>query len=281
MSVKLLIILLVVLALISYSTSDDIAKRLKDRYNNVKKCKKGKPAYYCTGIMIRGVNNQLKLSLPWGMKDKNKKKEAFSLAYLRRDQQFSSIHGCDSGFILYPHSKTPRKKNTYKAYCSFPFNGATDYRTGHGCGNFNGPKSNHCNKQNINSFDAWKSYFRTIKQGTMAGHCAFDMTKKSAAKYFDISLKANTYMQKHLPNYAFSHNEIRMHYWNERKPKKLPIEAFYYVLNSAMGKRLAEKYQDQFYSRGGGTVPIVGIRLPTATKRFKIKNHKRKPRKIK
>jgi len=283
MTVKLLLTLLIVVGLISNSTEDDIEKRLKSRYNSLKKCKNGKPAFQCSGIMMRGVNNKLKLKYAWNMKDMNKQKHAFSLAYLRRDQKFSSFpKDYDSGFIVYPHSKTPRKKNTYKVYCSFPMDGYTDYRAGHGCGKYNGDiMSNHCARQNIKSFVEWKLHFLKVLNNPLMRQCGFDMTKKSAAKYFDISIKANNFIQKHIKRFAFEHNELRMHSWNEKKARKIPIEAFFYLMGSARGKQLAEKYQDQFYSRGGGKVPIVGIRMPTATKSFKVKYVKRKPRKLK
>jgi len=286
MTVKLLILVLIIVGLISYSTSDDIAKRLKHRYDDdVEKCEDDEPAYKCSGIMIRGVNNDLKLRYAWYMKQKNKERDAFSLAYLRKDQKFSSIHGCDSGFILYPHLKTPKERSTYKVYCSFPFNGATDYRKGrHGCGIFHGhSRSKHCNNLNIKSYSDWKTYFKEkIKHKKMSLHCAFDLTKKSAAKYFYIALKANSYIQEHLPkDYAFAHNELRMAAWTASKTKKLPIEAFYYIRHSSKGKRLAKKYQDAFYTLGGGEVPIVEIRLPTKSKNFKVKHYKRKPHKIK
>jgi len=280
MNVKLI---LVVVGLISNTSCvDDIAKRLKYRYNSVKKCTsrgKEKPAYQCNGILIRFVRPGL--AYAWDMKALNKQKDSFSIAYLRRDQIFSSVLGSDSGFIVYPHLKTPKKKNSYKVFCSFPFDAATDGRTGHGCGKFpNDVLSNHCDRLKIKSYNGWKTYFNNIRNTGMARHCAFDMTKKSAAKYFDIALKAKRFIEKQVPGYAFSHNELKMHAWNA-KAKKIPIEAFFYLYGSAAGKHNAEKYQDQFFSRGGGKVPIVGIRLPTATKSFKVKYVKRKPRKIK
>jgi len=290
MSAKLLITLLIVIALISNSFGDDIAKRLVKRYKSGKeKCydkrKNERPAYECSGIMIRGVNPKLKLA--WNMKEMNKHKKAFSLAYLRHDQVFSRFPGdYKSGFIIYPHMNTPRKKNKYKMYCSFPLDGWTDYRDGHGCGisqQFKDPSTNHCRRQNIKSFDKWKSHFKKIVEKHTRRQCGFDLTRKSAAKYFAISIAAKKYIQSRArySKYAVRNNELRMHSWNEKKPKNIPIEAFFYLLGSAAGKRNAEKYQDQFYSRGGGAVPVVGIRLPTAKKGFKVKHVKRKPRKVK
>jgi len=293
MTVKLIIIAVVVVGLIANSTGDDIVKRLKARFNKaVNKCSirgKDKPAYECSGILIRGVRTDVKLDYAWGMKDLNKKKEAFSVAFLRKDQKFDAFpRGYDSGFIVYPHSKTPKKKNAYKIFCAFPMDANADRRSGHGCGKNSIDHSQtggHCHKQNIKSFDKWKTHFNNIlgsrDKNFVTRQCAFDMTSKSAAKYFEVALKANQHMQTHSKTYAWRNNELRMHAWSVKKARNIPIEAFFYIIGNSRGKRRAERYQDEFYSRGGGAVPIVGIRLPSAKKSFKVESHKRKPKKVK
>jgi len=155
-----------------------------------------------------------------------KGQNSFSLAFLRHDQKFSSVLGSDSGFIIYPHLKTPKHKNTYRVYCSFPYDAVTGARRGHGCGTFNNNQmSNHCDKLGVKSYHRWKSYFHA-NLNRLGDHCAFDMTKTSAAKYFDISLRAKRHMAKHNPGIAFNHNELKMQSWTS-KAKKIPIEAFF------------------------------------------------------
>jgi len=101
------------------------------------------------------------------------------------------------------------------------------------------------------------------------------MTIKSAANDFVISLKANNYIHNYSEDYAFRNNELRMHAWNEMNANKIPIEAFFYLIGSARGKYLAEKYKNDFYNRSGGEkVPIVGIQLPTAERGFDVIPHK-------
>jgi len=109
------------------------------------------------------------------------------------------------------------------------------------------------------------------------------MRSKSAYKYFGISLEAKRYIQKRskFAQYHFKNNELRMRDWDGDKTKHLPIEAFFYLHRSTIGKHDAERYQDQFCAHGGGKVPIVSIQLPAATKRFKVRHHRRTPRKCK
>lgn len=118
--------------------------------------------------MIRGVgelNSQLKHV--YSKKDTNKRKNAFSLAFLRKDQLFSRFpRGYESGFIIYPHLKTPKGKNEYDVLCAFPVDANTEARYGkHGCGASFDDKtgeSKHCNDQNIKSIKKWILHYKTV-----------------------------------------------------------------------------------------------------------------------
>lgn len=113
---------------------DDIEKRLIDRYNDLRmECVDGhkykKPAFQCTGLMIRAVDDiggsQQKYA--WSKKPSNVRRNAFSTTFLRRDQQFYQLHnGYETGFIYYPQLKTPCSKYAYRAYCAFPVNAGTE-----------------------------------------------------------------------------------------------------------------------------------------------------------
>jgi len=162
-----------------------------------------------------------------------------------------------------------------------------DRRKGHGCGiNFidKSKKGVHCRKQNINSLDKWKTQYEQIMKSRdtnfVTRQCAFDMTIESAADDFIISIEANKYLQSMSRRYAYRNNELRMRAWNEMNANKIPIEAFFYIIGSNNGKTYAENYQDQFYSQGGGTVPIVGIQLPSANTNFEVELHRRTPNRI-
>jgi len=240
MVVKLIIVVLFVIGSVSNSSGKDIAERIKDRYENeAEKCLhsrgKEKPAYECSGILIRGVRKDVKLTYPWSLKDLNKQKGAFSVAFLRKDQLFSEFpRGYESGFIIYPHSETPLGKNIYKVYCAFPMDANADRRKGHGCGiNFidKSKKGVHCRKQNINSLDKWKTQYEQIMKSRdtnfVTRQCAFDMTIESAADDFIISIEANKYLQSMSRRYAYRNNELRMRAWNEMNANKIPIEAFF------------------------------------------------------
>lgn len=254
----------------------DIASDLTKRYNDDRmKCEKNgktKPAFQCSGLLIRGVRNNSQLKYAWSIKESGKERNAFSMAFLRKDTRFTRFpRDYDSGFIIYPHLKTPKNKNEYKVFCAFPVDAHSDGRSGeHGCGHSRDDptqKSGHCNDKGIKTYNKWVSSYHSImgssNKNFVTRQCGFDMTTKTAAADFATVIKANTYLRKHSKTYAYRNNELVVHSWNEKKPKNLPIEAFFYIRGVSGAYEKAVKYQDQFRQACGETVPIVGIRLPT------------------
>lgn len=249
----------------------NIANDLMLRYNNtIKKCSGNEAAYECSGIMIRGINQENKLPHAWSLKPGNVQKTSFSFGYLRADQQFSQFpRGYNSGFIIYPHLKTPAGKNTYKVYCAFPVDGATDGREGHGCGRSTGDvvgTSRHCDRQGIVTFSKWVSLFNSIMNSNdpnlVNRQCAFDMTLPDNGTLFDIVKNANQYIQKNSSKYYMRNNELLLHAWGQNNAKVLPIEAFFYIIGSSNGLSLAQNYQRDFYCQSRGEiVPVVGLTL--------------------
>lgn len=56
-------------------------------------------------------------------------------------------------------------------------------------------------------------------------------------------------------SFEFEHGTIK-------NRKKIPIEAFFYLIGSNSGEREAKMYQSDYAALTGEIVPIVGIRLP-------------------
>lgn len=257
--------------------SDSIANKLKKRFNDVRsKCidshQHRRPAYECSGLMIRGVSNVggAEQKFAWSKKEKNSQANAFSFAFLRKDQLFQRLPGHhESGFIIYPHFQTPNKKNKYSVLCAFPVDAHTDGREGHGCGKLREDttgESGHCDTQNIKTKETWISRYETIMGSTddnfVIRQCAFDTSSEDAAKNFAVALEANEYLREHSPKYRWRNNEIRTRGWNHNHPKKLPLEAFFYIIGSGLGHQEVKTYQCDYFHLTGETIPIVGIGLP-------------------
>lgn len=278
-----------------FSTSicvGDMVQELTQRFNDNKtECiderKNEHPAYMCSGILIRGISDirNNKTTFAWNFKPGNRKRKSFSVAFLRKDTAFSRFPtDYDSGFILYPHLKTPTNKNTYEAYCAFPLNGNTNARKGkYGCGQFPGDRtgsSKSCDAQGITSFSKWKAHYYNCCHLHMTSRkldqrqCAFDMTNdETATRNFAVMLEANAFLLSENNIYSFMNNEILFNIWSERKSnlKNIPIEAFWYVIASRDGRAHAKKYQIDYYLLTGEMIPIVGIRLPTPSRPIEVK----------
>ncbi|XP_055301625.1 uncharacterized protein LOC129568091 [Sitodiplosis mosellana] len=237
------------------------------------------PAYKCSGIIFRGIHLNKGQRFAWSLKPSDKKINSFAFGFLRRDHPFSWVgSGYDAGFIIYPHLKTPSHKTTQKVLCTYPIDGATDYRNDRGCGkrsNDTTGLSQQCDAQNITSFPKWVEYFKFLNTGNMVefimSHCGFDASKKTTAvDNFALTLQANSYLQnvqdvQHGTRYAYVSSEFRVEGWDENNAKTIPIEAFFYFINTANGYEHAVKYRDEFYAQTGENMPIVGIHLPSDT----------------
>lgn len=265
-----------IIGLFAFCNGQDIARELRDRYNDVSnECidqnNDSHPAYKCSGILIRGVDDIHKFA--WSLKPYNKEKNSFSVSFLRKDIPFSRLpRGYDAGLILYPHLKTPRQKKTYDVYCAFPVDAYTEYRDDHGCGKSNidpTETSKPCDAQGIKTFSDWTMHYNRIESSTTPRfdirQCGFHMNKQTASEDFTLILKANSYLRGE-KNYALRNNELLVHAWDENRPNDLPIEAFFYLHNFPGAYKKAKIYQAAYYKYSGGeTLPVVGVRLP---KRF-------------
>lgn len=248
-----------------------IASEMMKRFNNkVSSCPGDKPSFMCSGIIIRGINRANKLPHAWSLKAVNIQKQSFSFAFLRKDIQFSSFpRDYNSGFIIYPHDQTPKSKNKYKIFCAFPVDGGTDTRQGNGCGlpiNNLSVTNQPCDNIGVTTLNAWINHFNGIissgNPNFITRQCSFDMVKAGRVGLFDVVVKANQYIQKNAPKYYMRNNELLMHSWNVNNPSDLPIEAFFYIINSNLGLTTARGYQkDYFTQTNGKAVPIVRIEL--------------------
>lgn len=252
----------------------DIVRELKSRYNNVSnECIDQQnglhPAFKCSGIMIRGVDTE-NLEFAWSLKPYNKEKNSFSVSFLRKDTPFYRLpRGYDSGFILYPHLKTPPQKKTYEVYCAFPVDAYTEYRDDHGCGKSNidpTETSKSCDVQGIKTIADWTAHYNRIESSTNPRfdirQCGFHMKKQSASKDFALIIAANSYLRRGT-NYSLRNNELLVRAWDENKPDHLPIEAFFYLLDFPGAYEKAKIYQADYYKYSGGEIlPVVAVRLP-------------------
>lgn len=278
-----LICLLLVCFLLKFgcAITSNITEILKDRFNdNSSECldpsdNSWKPAFQCSGIIIRGVRTGNKYGdkrFAWN-KNPRENVSAFSFVFLRKDQLFSQFpKDYVAGFILYPHLRTPKVKKIFKALCAFPFDGASEKRYGtDGCGytNYFPDTSRSCDSQDITTIEKWLSvYSYTVRNSELPlpltiEQCGWDLTTENATRNFRLSMQAKTYIQNVRGLGGMDNNELRIAEWNPSEPGAIPIEAFFYLMESKTGQDTAIKYQTEYFHQTLQFVPVVGIRLPT------------------
>lgn len=198
-------------------------------------------------------------------------KDAISFAYLRADQLFDRFpQGYETGFILYPHMQTPHEKTKYDVLCAFPVDGWTDSRHGrHRCGQYHDDKSGkskECDHQQIISIRRWIRHFKDIESSHNSflptRQCGFDTTTRYRTENFAISLEANKYLREHETKFAWKNNEIVIKAWDDQKPEQIPIEAFFYLIDSSSGEQKAKICQKDYAALTSEMIPVIGIRLP-------------------
>lgn len=101
--------------------------------------------------------------------------------------------------------------------------------------------------------------------------CAFDMTKSTAARDFEVVLGANKYLRENT-NFGYRNNELLFDAWDSNKPKDLPIEAFFYLMDYNGAKERAMMFRINYFKQTGVQLPVVGIRLPTPSTPIQIVN---------
>lgn len=261
----------------STAAEENIVQKLLKRYNDQsKECvdenQVPRPAYECSGIITRGVVNQTKYA--WSLAEPAEiEGNSFKAAFLRSDHQYSVMRWrkYDSGFIIYPHLLTPKQKNVQDVLCAFPLvtkNG----RDQRGCGQYKSDEigvSRPCKDQNIITYQDWLVHYNQIMASDNPlfniNQCSFDMTsQETAARNYAVVLEAKAHLQQS-PKYPFRSSELRFAAFNEDNTKQIPIEAFFYFIDTERGYQNALKYQNDFLTQTGEKLPIVGIRLPSAS----------------
>lgn len=68
---------------------------------------------------------------------------------------------------------------------------------------------------------------------------------------------------KRMGNESFeTQNELILAYWNDGLGKTLPLEAFFYLRNSAQGKADAQRNQRDLRDTDGVVIPVISVQLP-------------------
>ncbi|MDI3356632.1 hypothetical protein MO767_20110 [Pseudomonas sp. UYIF39] len=250
-----------------------VAENLTRRYSD-KRANCGSttsPAFLCTGVMLRVTKTSNNYD-PWDHSEFSSTTDAVSFSYLRDDSNFFATpwRGAN-GFIFFPVLATPTDKYKLEVKCYFPLDGATFYRNAagqFGCRDsivtYPFPEvSKPCREQGIVTAEQWLEHFQNPdgKRRPNAYSCSFMVTSNlnaEAVRAFNEAIRVRAAL---ISQTAFGeHNEFRIKAWPESDPKKIPIEAFFYVKGGVENAKIDQR---KYFDRTGGVVvPIIHITLP-------------------
>lgn len=238
---------------------DDILTTLNTRYQNTTADCDGKPAFYCSGVLLSADET-------WKDGD-NSLNNAVSFSYLRHDISTTTLYGGE-GYIFKDQSTAIEEGSEIDAYCAYNADAATDSHPdstlGPGCGTTvaDGTFFNSCADAGVTTVEGYSEYYNKYVSAD-GGYrwdyqCSFDMND---ANSFYLSVQTH----EALPDGVRStYNELEFKPWYWKDGVKLPIEAFFYLkvtdeTQTEINLQKAKNERADYFNKTGLNVPVVEI----------------------
>lgn len=223
-----------------------VALRLNARYAATQMaCSNGEPAFDCNGVLLRSTG--LGDFHAWNPSPYSVGAGGVSYSYLRRDMSIT--------VVVWPQGYLIRELAAPAVYsmsvgCFFPADGATVYSGTTSACNFRG----WCEQRNppVDSVAGWKANFG----GNFYSSCAFRPERKYVQLMVDV--------RRNNPGLS-GWNEIMVNTWPQNIAHKLPLEAFFYSLNSHYkpsgigGLAGGQGFQRDYFQQTGRTLALITL----------------------
>jgi hypothetical protein len=264
MNMKLFLFLTFVFsAAVNAMSGQALVTDLNAKYqSNVAQCSNGTPAYYCSGILLRGVDYSTFFKF-WDYGSKATKLGSVAFTYIRSDIGSTALNGNrKSGFILKDQTSALADGKALHLRCIFPFpTESLDVRADHGCGF--APKVAQADPDLANCAKLWGSpttaaaWLNNFKEhdSLPKNQCSLSTV---VASQFKASLEAHKLVDA---GWTAKPMEVLVQTWDENKPEKLPVEAVFYDVSTPAKLADAQKFQREYYLATSLYVPIVRLHL--------------------
>ncbi|MDI3273058.1 hypothetical protein [Pseudomonas sp. AL03] len=243
-----------------------VAERLNGRYNNVSDNCGGKPAYYCSGVLVRTTGAKPAYHA-WDPSPTAITKQGVPFSYLRKDLGITILAWGDLHGFIFKDFATAERLETYaiNLLCSFPSDAASWQRVGTGgCGPHKTYPNNSrsCAEEGVVSIATWTTHYRAVSGSSYYSarnehQCGFT----SSVEQFALSLKARGGFE--IPSARLHHNEVILSLWPQSIPKQLPLYAFFYLQNQGDGAGVggAKYMQQDYFNITGDLLPVIRVDL--------------------
>lgn len=244
-----------------------VAERLNSRYNSVSNDCSGKPAYYCSGVIVRTTGAKPSYH-SWNPSPTAVNKKGVPFSYLRKDLGTTILAWGDLHGFIFKDFATAERLETYpiSLLCSFPTDAASWYRSGEGgCGphSYFPTNSRSCPEEGVTTLEQWKLHYRAVAGGGQWSsrnqhQCGFT----SSVEQFAISLQARNQFEPPAGERPY-HNEIILSLWPQDIPKQLPLYAFFYLQRQDGGSGVtgAKYIQQDYFNITGDVLPVIRVDL--------------------
>ncbi|MDT3312101.1 hypothetical protein QZR14_12135 [Pseudomonas sp. rhizo66] len=237
----------------------EVAARLNARYADTSMaCRGNTAAYNCNGVLIRTTDASPNFHA-WNPSPGSIERNGVSFSYLRADVHLPRLAWAkNEGLIMKELAFPTAYPLTLR--CSFPFDGATFYRSDSCNGHSESPeKSKPCDEQGISGVDAVITHF--YAQPSRYHGCSLRGTQAE----FAVSVEARSRLTAADQGI---HNEVIIANWPQDIPAQLPLEAFFYV--AASGRPKARFFQWDYFQQTGRFLPIVQVSWNTTSSSYRF-----------
>lgn len=234
----------------------NVATRLNNRYADTReKCDNGMPAYYCSGVVLRGTQNGN--FDPWNPSTAALALGGVSFSYLRKDAHISDVYR-NSGYTVLSQQEALGKNKGLDYLCVYAYDAWTAQpdRPDAGCGfqprAAQAPDPSTCSQVDAVTGPGWYAFTRTLAK--QQDQCSLSTQDP---EQFMTSVKVRSNRPDNMPD---AWNEVLVKAWDQNTPNALPLEAFFYKNSSGLAE--ARAYQQKYATRtGGGWLPIIRLDL--------------------
>ncbi|MHC8378353.1 hypothetical protein ACYZT3_20815 [Pseudomonas sp. MDT1-16] len=226
-----------------------VASRLNSRYaDTAMACRGNTAAYYCNGVLIRTTDASPDFHA-WNSSPGSIQRNGVSFSYLRADIHLPVLAwGKNQGLIMKELAAPTAYPLTLR--CSFPFDGATFYRSDSCNAHSDAPTASRpCDEQGISSAASVVQHL--YAQSSRYNGCSL----KGDQAPFAVSIEARAALNE---NDQKVHNEVIIANWPQNIAKQLPLEAFFYV--AATGLPNAQFFQKDYFQQTGRYLPVIHLR---------------------
>jgi len=238
----------------------EVEKKVTLRYQAyVQSCPNNRPAYECSGLLIRGVGDPRgKHFNAWDPPRKGATHDT-SFSYVRIGISFERLaYEYTNGYIVSPPGQEQPDQLQLQPTCFYPVDGASDKRSDKGCGAYEDKKDSSApcvvSSDIVTGAKAWFEAHSPIDDKAYDKRCAFSLKGPDVTEAFMTALA----VVERASEKTTVPNDFKVTSWTAETAGALPVEAFFYNdEDKLIGLPIAQFNQCRFKHVTGREVPIL------------------------